>query len=146
MNIYEYKNANTKEQEGIFRILEKHNLPTNDIRPNKLIKFIVAKFNNEIVGSVALELYDNLAMLRSLCVDEKYRSDNVGSSLVNKILDTARNANVTDVYLLTTTADKYFIKFGFKETNRTLAPEPIQNSSQLAEVCPSSAIFMHKKL
>jgi len=85
-------------------------------------------------------------LLRSLCVEEKYRNDRIGMSLINKILDYARMENVLEVYLLTTTADKYFLKFGFEETSRINAPDLIQKSTQFRDICPSSAIFMFKKL
>jgi len=146
MNILEYKNAKEEDLEQIIILLEKFKLPIEDIHSNTLIHFIIAKLNDQIIGSVALEKFGNLALLRSLCVEEKYRNDNIGMSLINKILDYARMEEIFDVYLLTTTADKYFLKFGFEGISRINAPDLIQKSTQFKDICPSSAIFMHKKL
>lgn len=146
MNSLEFKNAKKADLEQIIILLEKFKLPNEDIHSNKLIHFIIVKFNDQIIGTVGLERFDNLALLRSLCVEEKYRNDNIGNSLINKILDYARAENILDVYLLTATAYKYFLKFGFEEINRANAPDLIQQSTQFRDICPSSAIFMHKKL
>ncbi|MCG6140127.1 GNAT family N-acetyltransferase [Leptospira mtsangambouensis] len=146
MNILEFKNAKKTDLEQIIVLLEKFKLPNEDIHANSLIHFIIVKFNDQIIGTVALERFGNLGLLRSLCVEENYRNDNIGKSLINKILDYARAENILDVYLLTTTADKYFLKFGFEEISRANAPDLIQQSTQFRDICPSSAIFMHKKL
>ncbi|GBF52081.1 acetyltransferase (GNAT) domain protein [Leptospira ryugenii] len=121
-------------------------MPVEDIDSNSSIQFIVAKFDDIIVGSVALERFNSIGLLRSLCVKEEFRKDGVGLSLINRIFDFARNEKVSEIYLLTTSADKYFAKFGFKELNRKNAPVQIQKTSQFRDLCPSSAILMHKAI
>ncbi|MEQ8534295.1 MAG: tyrosine protein phosphatase, partial [Imperialibacter sp.] len=59
--------------------------------------------------------------------------------------DAARNG-ITELYLLTTTASKFFERIGYKVADRNTAPDAIKNTSEFSDLCPSSAVFMHKAL
>lgn len=48
------------------------------------------------------------------------------------------------LYLLTTTAEKYFYKFGFQAINRVDVPEVISQTKKFQDICPLSAVAMHK--
>jgi amino-acid N-acetyltransferase len=47
---------------------------------------------------------------------------------------------------LTTTAERYFPKFGFERIERNDVPASVQASVEFTSACPSSAIVMRKPL
>ena len=52
----------------------------------------------------------------------------------------------TTVFLLTTTAERYFPKLGFKTIARDDVPASVQSSIEFQGACPASAIVMRKHL
>ena len=49
------------------------------------------------------------------------------------------------IYLLTTTAERYFPKFGFEPVARADVPATVQTSIEFTSACPSSATVMRKQ-
>lgn len=141
-----YERPQIEDLEQIVFLLKENDLPVDDIHSNSCIQFVVAKFDDFIIGSVALERFNSIGLLRSLWVKEEFRKDGVGLSLINRVFDFARNEKLSEIYLLTTSANKYFAKFGFNELNRKNAPIQIQETSQFRDLCPASAILMNKAM
>jgi amino-acid N-acetyltransferase len=50
------------------------------------------------------------------------------------------------VFLLTTTAEKFFPRFGFEQIAREDVPPSVQASVEFTSACPTSAIVMRKRL
>jgi amino-acid N-acetyltransferase len=50
------------------------------------------------------------------------------------------------VFLLTTTAERFFPRFGFEEIARDEVPASVQASVEFQSACPASAIVMRKRL
>ena len=50
------------------------------------------------------------------------------------------------VYLLTTTAERFFPRFGFEQITRADVPATVQESVEFKSACPASAIVMRKHL
>ncbi len=146
MDNYEFKNAIPKDLEKIIPLLSKYNLPTTDLDQNDMHNFLICTSENEIIGTIGLERYGEFALLRSLCVEEIHRNYGIGSILVNNIFKSLNSLALSSIYLLTTTADNFFFKFGFQKIDRSNAPPLIQQSRQFVNLCPSSAIFMRKNL
>jgi amino-acid N-acetyltransferase len=107
---------------------------------------LVARSGDRIVGSAALEVYDDGALLRSVAVDAALRGTGLGHRLTVAALDLARTLNVPAVYLLTNTAAAFFPKFGFERIERTGVPEGVRGSIEFQSVCCSSAVAMRKVL
>lgn len=125
-------------------LLKKSNLPTEDI--SELTKLFVATNNNEVVGTVGIEFYNDVALLRSLAVKDAYRSKGIGRQLVNHIETFAKLNGAKELVLLTTTAADYFSKRAYQNIERNNVPEEIKKSSEFSLTCPSSAIIMKKVL
>jgi amino-acid N-acetyltransferase len=53
---------------------------------------------------------------------------------------------VRNLYLLTTTAERYFKEHGYEAVDRASAPPDIQGTRQFAGLCPASSAFMVKAL
>jgi amino-acid N-acetyltransferase len=58
----------------------------------------------------------------------------------------ARRLEVPAIYLLTTTAERFFPKFGFERIQRTDVPATVQTSIEFTSACPSTATVMRKSL
>jgi len=66
--------------------------------------------------------------------------------LTDAAIRLARDLQVPAIYLLTTTADRYFPKFGFEPIQRADVPPMVQTSVEFTSACPSSATVMRKSL
>jgi mannose-6-phosphate isomerase-like protein (cupin superfamily) len=58
----------------------------------------------------------------------------------------ARLLGIERLYLLTTTAERFFTRLGFQRCGRSDAPPEIQATSQFRSVCPTSAVCMARDL
>ncbi len=140
-----YSLAIKEDWEAILNLLNQSTLPTNDIKINTH-HFIVAKCENIIVGCVGLEDYLTIGLLRSFVVDESFRNQKIGKSLISQLTNYALQKGIEQLFLLTTTASNYFTREGFKAIDRNLVPEPIKKTSEFKDLCPSTAICMYKLL
>jgi amino-acid N-acetyltransferase len=103
---------------------------------------LVARDGEVLVGSAALELYGEAALLRSVAVAEGLRGQGLGRQLATAALDLARARGVRRVYLLTTTAEGYFPSFGFAPIARAEVEPAVQTSVEFTGACPASAAVL----
>jgi amino-acid N-acetyltransferase len=103
---------------------------------------LVARDDGRPVGCVALELYGEEALLRSLVVSPVARGRGLGERLTAAALDLAESRGARRVWLLTTTAERFFPRFGFLEVPRTELPAALAASAELRGACPASAVAM----
>ena len=139
----ELRNAKPDDLPEVLSLLERSSLPTEGVRDN-FSHFILAENEGSLVGAVGLELYGASALLRSAAVEESWRRSGVGRVLVERALDVARERGIDDVYLLTTTAEHYFPKFGFTCVSRDAVAEGIRSSVEFQSACPASATVMRR--
>ena len=107
---------------------------------------LVAELGGAVVGVGALDVHDKAALLRSIAVASDLATLGVGSRLVTDLLALAQSMHVSSVYLLTTTADQWFPRFGFGVVERAHVPIAISGTVEFTKACPSSAIAMHRAL
>lgn len=141
----ELRTAGAEDLPGVLSLLGRAALPTAGVA-DAFSHFIVAEAGGKLVGVVGLELYGQSALLRSAAVEESWRGSGVGRVLVERALDLARQQRIEDVYLLTTTAEQYFPKFGFACVSRDAVAEGVQSSIEFQTACPASAVAMRKSL
>jgi amino-acid N-acetyltransferase len=99
-----------------------------------------------LVGLAGVELYPDGALLRSVAVHPDWRGTGLGRALVGRALDGARTAGARDAYLLTTTAERWFPRFGFVAIARDEVPPGVRQSIEFREACPASAVVMHRTI
>ena len=133
------------EREFVLALLEGHHLPLDGLA-GVWSTTLVARAEGAIVGSVALELYDEGALLRSVAVSEKHRGHGVGHDLTRAAIRLAGERGAPDVYLLTTTAERFFPRFGFERIPREDVPASVRTSVEFTSACPASAVVMRKHL
>jgi amino-acid N-acetyltransferase len=138
--------AATGDDHGaVVGLLDAAGLPLAGLTP-ALADFFVAEQDGRIVGAVGLERYGPDALLRSAVVAPAARGSGIGVALVKRALEHARHLGVLAIYLLTTTAEQYFPRFGFQRIGREAVPETIKASMEFREACPASAAVMRIEL
>ena len=137
--------AKPEDFHEIRELLKSAKLPFEDVE-NGIGHFVIARNKNELIGCVGLQICGEDALLRSLAVSESVRNQGFGKALLQEILEYASRLKLHKIYLLTTTAKDFFLKHGFIETDRKDAPEVIRATSEFASLCPSTAVFMRKRL
>ena len=125
-------------------LLVENKLPVSDL--NNRITFFVEKRDKNIIAVGGIEDAGADAIIRSIAVAENCKGKGYGAEITKQLLYYAKTQKKNDIYLLTTTAQNYFPKFGFKEVNRNDLPAAVKNSSQYKDVCPESAVIMKLKL
>jgi amino-acid N-acetyltransferase len=127
-------------------LLQAQGLPVSDISDEHLEHFFLSGSDGSPMGLVGVEIYGSDALLRSLVVADTARTHGIGTSLVQHAEDYAASHGVATIYLLTTTAESFFERRGYRRIDRTHAPRSIQSTSEFASLCPASSAFMIKQL
>jgi thioredoxin type arsenate reductase len=127
------------ELPAIESLIAANELPVAVVRDGFPAAYVVARRADRIVGVAALERHGDAALLRSVAVARSERGHGTGIALVaNRLL----HADGARVFLLTTTAARFFTRFGFVAVDRHDAPPAVQQSPEFAALCPSSATCM----
>jgi len=142
MNI---RKARGSDLHAVEQLLVSSKLPLDGVRDH-FEDFIVAEDSDGIEGAVGFEKYDSVALLRSAVVAPDYRGSGVGRQLVEHVIERAQEAGVDELYLLTTTAENYFPRFGFMRTTRAAVPEELKSSAEFRGACPDTAVVMKRRL
>ena len=137
--------ATDRDLPTVRRLLESLGLPLDGI-DDHVGTLLVAREDGQIVGTAGLEMYADAALLRSVAVDPTQQGRRIGHQLTDAALRLARTRGVATVYLLTTTAERFFPKFGFEQIAREEVPAAVQSSVEFRGACPASATVMRKRL
>ena len=137
--------ATSQDLEGVLALLAQHKLPLDGLSDHLGTTF-VARRADRIVGSAALEMYADGALLRSVAVARDAQGQGVGHTLTEAAVNLARELHSAAVYLLTTTAEKYFPKVGFERIERDAVPDSVKTSIEFTSACPATAVVMRKLL
>jgi amino-acid N-acetyltransferase len=126
-------------------LLECHHLPADGI--DELAEtLLVARDDARVVGAAGVELYADGALLRSVAVDPAVQGQRLGQQLIEAALRMAEARGAHAVFLLTTTADRFFARFGFEEITRADVPTSVQSSVEFRFACCESAVVMRKRM
>jgi amino-acid N-acetyltransferase len=137
--------ATAKDAPAVRAMLADSKLPLDGV-PDDLAHFLVAERDGRLVGAIGMELYGDAGLLRSAVVSPALRGTGVGELLVQALLDSARARGARDLVLLTTTAERWFPRFGFVRTTRAEVPKALHASEEFKGACPDSAIVMRRSL
>ncbi|MFW9805693.1 MAG: arsenic resistance N-acetyltransferase ArsN2 [Candidatus Thorarchaeota archaeon] len=139
--------ANESDYSAVVNLLNKTNLPPDDVERH-IANFLVIRDPEAVagseflVGSVGLEIYEDSALLRSLAVHPDFQGKGLGTSLVNGIIEVAKEKGINRLFLLTDTAEKFFEKKGFVLVTRDQVPEDMKRSVEFTTLCTSSPSMM----
>ena len=145
MNKISLRQALAADWDGIAALLQVCGLPTAGALDH-LQTTIVAEQEGLLIGVAGLEIYGDIALTRSVAVAERQRGQGLGKRLIETLVANAKERRIRRLYLLTTTAQGYFPRFGFKELSRAAAPAQLQASAEFNGACPASAVLMQREL
>lgn len=131
------------DRASVEALLRANDLPIEGV-PASLDAFLVAEHGNAIVGVIGLECYGADALLRSAVVDPALRGTGLGARLVDAIIALAQRRGIAVLWLLTTTAERWFPRFGFETAGRADVPLAVQASREFQGACPDSATVMRR--
>lgn len=130
-----------EEREELKNLLSSNQLCYNDIN-DKGVHLFGVQLKDENIGFFGYELFENLALFRSMVVVPEARNKGYGVLVWHQAKEKLVAEGVKEVYLLTNTAAPFFSKQGFTEVARTSAPEPISTTTEFKEFCPADSVFM----
>lgn len=142
MQVFKAMEQNRNE---ITSLLQANKLPSEDL-PDSLSDFYIVVDEGEVIGLIGMERYGQHGLLRSMVVHPDYRNRHIAETLVRTLEDQATASGISNMYLLTETADKYFSKKGYHTISREDVPNEVKASSEFSYVCPVNAIVMKKSL
>jgi amino-acid N-acetyltransferase len=128
-------------------LLRANDLPVEDISKTLIKGFLVAEgASASVIGVGGLEQLGASVLLRSLAVAPDARGIGTARALVARLEDNARSCGRQDVWLLTTTAERFFERAGYERVSREDVPAEVQLCRQFVALCPSTASCMRKRL
>jgi N-acetylglutamate synthase-like GNAT family acetyltransferase len=140
-------NAEIQDLKGVLDLLERLGLPRDGVTEH-ISDFLVAKdAHSELVGTVGMEKSGTVGLLRSLGVSQDQQKTGLGLRLTSAMLEDAPNRGITEVVLLTTTAETFFERnFGFEKTSRTLYEQTLHSSVEWSLLRCHTAVVMRLRL
>jgi len=137
--------AGPEDRAAVERLLTENDLPLEGLNRH-WDNFLVARTGQDVVGAIGVERYGSTGLLRSLVVSERGRGQGIGRALVEALFDQCAEQGIGRLYLLTTTAERYFPRFGFEEIARDEVEPAVTASAEFRGACPASAIVMRVDL
>jgi len=129
----------------VAHLLGQCGLPSDDILPEYLPNFVLARDGESDVGVAGLQVFGSTALVRSVAVLPTHRSRRLGTKLLGAIEQRARSQGVKQLYLLTNDAQAFFAAHGYRESPRCSAPAEVQGCSQFGSSCCGAAALMVKE-
>jgi amino-acid N-acetyltransferase len=136
----------TRDRAAVIGLLEQAGLPTSDLTERAAVDFLVMREAGQVVGAIGLQSADGDGLLRSLVVAPSLARQGRGSALVAAAERLAERRGIDDVYLLTTSVPGFFALLDYLRVDRASLPLALQRLPQLASICPSAAVCMHKRV
>ncbi len=130
----------------IEKLLLNCELPVEGVNEHFGEPYCVTEQGLEIIGVGGIEVYGSYGLLRSVAVSPAWQGKSIGEALVKNRLTWSKSNGLTEVFLLTNTAPKFFERLGFCNIERQDVPEEIQKSSEFSSICPETAIVMVRSL
>ncbi len=140
------RKATASDRSAIIGLLVAESLPVADLDEQKISNFLVAEDGADLLGLIGVELYGTVGLLRSLVIASNARRSGLGSKLVGALESAADTAGVTELWLLTTDAQQYFERLGYRIIAREEAPASVRSTGEFSSLCPESACLMMKRL
>lgn len=122
------------------------NLPTEDLSAPGQKFFVFFGPDGTPVGFGGYQVSEGHALLRSIVVEPSRRGCGTGTALLAELLAQASIDGAHTAWLLTTSAEHFFLRHAFTRKQRAEAPPAIAAVPQFTSLCPASAALMCRKL
>jgi amino-acid N-acetyltransferase len=124
-------------------LLTRARLPIDGVDEH-FASFFVVDEAGRILAAAGVEIHGHDALLRSVVVADEARGSGLGSLLTQRVLEEASARGVRAIYLLTTTAEDFFPRFGFERSARDDVPASLRSSREFQGACPATATVMRR--
>ena len=121
----EIRAARTTDIKGIRKLIDSYSLQRRLLSKETVTlyesvqEFLVAADGDEVVGCAALHvLWEDLAEIRTVAVDERLRRQGIGQRLLDSVVERAKSLGVKRIFCLTFETD-FFGRNGFEEIQGT---------------------------
>lgn len=137
--------AEPADIQAVQLLLRRENLPLEGVAEH-IEDFLVAEQEGSIVGCAGVERYGDAALLRSVAVAPEHRGQGLGDRLVRELIGRASRQGLRSIFLLTTTAEQYFARRGFKRVARDRVNPELFDSAEFCGACPTTAVCMRLQI
>ena len=127
------------------KLLKENSLPYSDIEYKSVQLYSIQK-DDQTIGIIGFEQYGKHGLLRSFVIEAQYRSKGLGAQVLSDFEKLVSELGISELYLLTTTANKFFARNGFEVFDRKAVPQLIATTTEFDSICPASAVCMRKIL
>jgi N-acetylglutamate synthase-like GNAT family acetyltransferase len=139
--------ATSADRPVVRALLAEARLPVEDLDLAPELTFWVVRDDaNRPIGAIGLERHGDVGLLRSLVVTPAWRRHGFGRTLVTTLENDAITRGITQLVLLTETAETFFHRLGYTLIERDRAPSAVASSAEFRTLCPSTAVCMTKRL
>lgn len=87
--------------------------------------------DGRLIGVIGCEYENQCGLLRSALVHKQYRGKGIAEQLTRKLLHAADEMDLKAVYLFSTEAGKYWMRFGFEEVPVEEVTDRLPNAPQV---------------
>ncbi|MHA2175823.1 MAG: arsenic resistance N-acetyltransferase ArsN2 [Candidatus Hodarchaeales archaeon] len=133
-----------EDLEEVYLLLKQVDLPIEGVKEH-FTDFFIIRDDKKIAGCVGIEIYEDVGLLRSVAVHPSFQGKGLGQQMVGKMETYSAEQGLHTIYLLTDTAEKFFLKLGYEYISREETDERIKQSVEFTTLCPSSPV-MRKSL
>jgi UDP-N-acetylmuramate: L-alanyl-gamma-D-glutamyl-meso-diaminopimelate ligase len=139
--------ARPTDMAGVRELLANAGLTAEPARDDQAPTFFVLHNEEGLVGSVALEVLGDDAVLRALATSADARGSGYGWMLADMAVSQARWRGVRRIYLLTESASDFFAaKFGFRVVDRSTLSKAVAASETFTSVKGAGQVAMRLDL
>jgi amino-acid N-acetyltransferase len=129
---YSFAQATMEDVKGIQQLINTYAAkkrllprPLQGLYENVRNFFVCKNAQGRVIGCCSLQVvWENLAEIRSLAVDSRYKNRGIGRRLVELCIDEATSLLIQKVFSLTY-EEEFFTKLGFKRTDKQELPHKI---------------------
>jgi len=129
--------------DAIKRLLVASLLPSRDVGETRQ-RFIVASENGRLIGCAGLQVAGQDGLVRSMAVHWTRRNAGLGTRLHDRLLFEAVLAGVRTLYVVTTTAEDFFARHGFKKVSAQAVPAELRASDEFTAFVPGGGAVMSR--
>jgi len=141
------RSATEDDLPAITDLLRTSGLPAADVTPALCRHFrVLCDGDDGVCGTVGLQVFESVALLRSLAVHPDLRGRGFGQSLMLDVEAYARSEAVRAMYLLTETARPFFETLGYSVIDREVVPPDVAATQEFEQLCGRKATCMWKQL
>lgn len=133
--------AISQDLEEVFSLLKLVDLPIEGVKEH-FHNFFIFRKDKMTVGCVGIEIYENVGLLRSVAIHPSFQGKGIGQQMVSKMEAYSVENRIHKIYLLTETAENFFLKLGYKIIPREETDPKINQSIEFTKLCPSSPVMM----